>query len=413
MSNNVGQSAPSSPPPRKFLPSIRQVRRAAIVALTLVAGLGGIGIAVPWCYYRCHHVVLGKASVKGTVTKVGARIDGRVSAVEVELGQRVSKGQVLLKLEDRHLQAALDRAHAELESATRDLESEKLGIEHSRRRLNLETERVKGVRKKAGAEVEAQTSNLVSLQKQYERVTSLYKSGAAATSEMDRITGDRDRAQALVDAATGALEAAESNYEKAMNELDGLTVRETRLGVLESQVAAARARVATAEADLEATIIRAPDDGRVLERIVEVGGSARVGEPMISLWIGRGWIEAWADEKDLQRIQIGSRADVVLDACPNYKLSGRVEAIGLMSDKQLQPNPVPSDLHAILRQDAMVPVRIALAEDNSRVQLGLSAEVGIHRGAAGHTPTAGVATAEKQKKSTFDVKSVPLAKANQ
>src|SRR5262249_38100585 len=160
---------------------------------------------------------------------------------------------------------------------------------------------------------------------------------------------------------------------------EGLTVRESKLGVLESQIAVARSRVEGAEADLEATVIRAPEDGRVLERIVEVGGSARVGEPMIALWIGQGWIEAWANERDLPKIKVGSRTDVVLDACPNYKLSGHVEAIGLMSDKQLQPNPVPSDLHAILRQDAMVPVRIALTGDDSRIQLGLSAEVGIHK----------------------------------
>ena len=45
---------------------------------------------------------------------------------------------------------------------------------------------------------------------------------------------------------------------------------------------AAKAQVAGAEANLEASVNRAPDDGRVLERIVEVGGSAKVGEPMIS-----------------------------------------------------------------------------------------------------------------------------------
>ena len=241
----------------------------------------------------------------------------------------------------------------------------------------------------------------------------MYKTGAAASSEMDRITGERDRAQGLVDAATGVLEAAESNYEKAMNELDGLTVREARLGLLDSQVEVARARMAAAEADLEATVILAPEDGRVLERILEVGGSARVGEPMISLWIGRGWIEAWANEKDLQRIRVGNWADVVLDACPKYKFSGRVEAIGLMSDKQLQPNPVPSDLHTLLREDAMVPIRIALTEDNSRLQLGLSAEVGIHKESEAHMSAARPSAVADATDRPFTGKLIPLAKGNQ
>jgi len=175
------------------------------------------------------------------------------------------------------------------------------------------------------------------------------------------------------------LEAADSNQEKAMNELEGLRVREARLPVLESQIEMARARVAAAEADLEATVIQAPEDGRILERIVEVGGSAKVGEPMISLWIGRPWVEAWADERDLRKIKIGSPVDISLDASPQHKISGRVQAIGSVTDKQLQPTPVPPTLHAFLRVNAMVPIQIALDEDSPRTQLGLSAVVGIQK----------------------------------
>jgi membrane fusion protein (multidrug efflux system) len=356
--------------------------RISVFGVVGLLTIGAFAIAIPWCSYRDGHVVLSEAAIKGTVTRIGGRIDGRIKSIEVFPGQRVSQGEVLLRLEDRHLQAALDRARAELQSATKELQSEKMGIEQTRRRLTLEIDRLNGTRKKAAGELEAQKSNLVRLQKQYERTVSLTKTGAAAASEMDRITGDRDRAQALVDAATGVLEAADSNLEKAANELEGLRVRESRLSVLDSQIEMARARVAVAEADLEATVIRAPEDGCILERIVEVGGSARVGEPMISLWIGRAWVEAWADERDLRKIKLGAPVDISLDASPRHKLSGRVEAIGSVTDKQLQPTPVPSTLHAFLRPNAMVPIQIALDGDSSQIQLGLSAVVGIQKESA-------------------------------
>jgi len=343
--------------------------------------VGALAIAIPWVSYRLGYVVLSEAAVKGTVTKIGGRIEGRIKSIEVQPGQRITKGEVLLRLEDRHLQAALDRARAEEQSATRELQSEKMGIEQSRRRLKWEIDRINGARKKATGELEAQKSSLEKLQKGYDRIATLIKTGAAASVEMDRITGDRDRAQGLVEAATGILESAESNYQKSLNELEGLQVRETHLSVLESQVEMARARVAVAQADLEATVIRAPEDGRILERIVELGGSAKVGEPMISLWIGRAWVEAWADERDLSKIKIGSPVDISLDASPRHRLSGHVEAIGSVTDKQLQPTPVPSTLHSFVRQNAMVPVRIALEEDRSRIQLGLSAIVGIRKAA--------------------------------
>jgi membrane fusion protein (multidrug efflux system) len=355
------------------------VTRVSVIGFVSLLTVGAFAIAIPWLSYRYRHVVLSEAAIKGTVTKIGGRIEGRIKSIEVQPGQQVAKGDILLRLEDRHLQAALERARAELQSATNELASEKMGIEQTRRRLSWEIERLNGARKKATGELEAQRSSLAKLQKQYERIAALIKTGAAASIEMDRITGDRDRAQGLVEAATGVLESAESNYQKAMNELEGLRVREAHLSVLESQVEMARARVAVAEADLEATVLCAPEDGCILDRIVEVGGSAKVGEPMISLWVGRPWVEAWADERDLRKIKLGGCVDISLDASPRNKLSGRVEAIGAATDKQLQPTPVPSTLRAFLRQNAMVPIRIALDEDSSRIQLGLSAVVGIQK----------------------------------
>jgi multidrug resistance efflux pump len=381
--------------------------RAVVVLLVGLLTIAAVGLGLRWGWYRYHHVVLSEAVVKGTITHIGARIEGRIKSIEVEVGQSVAKGDILLRMEDSYLQAALERGRAELQSAAKELESEKMAIEQSRRRLALDIEQVNGLRKKASGELDAAKGNLASLEKQYERTAALLKSGAAATSEMDRITGERDRAQGAVKAASGVLETAESNFQKAQNELEGLRVRESRLQVLEAQVAVARARVNQAEAELEATVIRAPEAGRVLERTVELGGSAKVGEPMIVLWIGRPWVEAWADERDLRKFRIGSLADVSLDAAPGRKLVGRVESIGLMTDKQLLPGPVPLTYHSLgpvpltlhsflPPPPAMVPVRVAFSEDDSPLALGLSVLVGIQKEcSAGAGARSDVATTPK------------------
>ncbi len=181
----------------------RWATRLIVVLVVSLLTVGALAIAIPWVSYRFDHVVLSEAAVKGTVTKIGGRIEGRIKSIEVEPGQRIAKGEVLLRLEDRHLQAALDRARAEEQSATKELQSEKMGIEQTRRRLTWEIDRLNGMRKKAVGELDAQKSSLEKLQKGYERIVTLLKTGAAASIEMDRITGDRDRAQGLVGAATG------------------------------------------------------------------------------------------------------------------------------------------------------------------------------------------------------------------
>jgi membrane fusion protein (multidrug efflux system) len=354
-----------------------------VIVLLLTAA--AFAVAVPWARYRFNNLVLREATVRGVITKIGARMDGRVKSIDVRVGQRVNKGEVLLQMEDSHLQAALERARGELASATRELESEKLGIEQTRKRLTIETERFKSAIRKAQGELDAQKSSLTRLEKQYDRISSLVKDGAAARADLDKITGDRDRALALVTADMAVVEAAEANHERAINDLDGLKVRENHLGVLEAQITVARAKVATAEADIEASVVRAPEDGRVIETIVNAGGSAKVGEPILSLWTGKPWIEAWADERQLAAIQVNSPVDISFDASPNQKLRGHVESIGLVTDKQLQPAPVPSTLHAFVRPSAMVPIRIALEDEDAPVQLGLSVLVGIRKGSDAST----------------------------
>jgi membrane fusion protein (multidrug efflux system) len=374
----------ATPPPAATSPKSRApvFTRIIVSAMVVLLTLAAIAIAVPWAFYRYKHVVVGEAVIKGTITKTGSRIDGRIKSIEVEIGQQVVKDQVLLRLDDSHFQAGLEKTRAQLQSSISDLESEKLAIDQARRRLTLEIQRVKGNRSAAQGAVDAEKSNLERCEQQYSAISKLLTNGAAAKIDLINAAAARDRSVALIQAASGTLDAAEFSFEKAENELEGVRVRESRLGFFNSQIAGARAQVAAAESDLEATVIRAPEEGRVLERIVEVGGSAKVGEPMISLWIGRAWVEAWTDERDLNKFKIGSPVEISLDASPAHKLAGRVEAIGLASDKQLQPAPVPATLHAFVRQNAMVPVRISLEEDNARIQLGISAIVGITRGSS-------------------------------
>jgi len=155
---------------------------------------------------------------------------------------------------------------------------------------------------------------------------------------------------------------------------------------LAAEVELARQQVALCEANEAATVIRAPADGWVIDRIVEPGGSAKVGEPMMSLWLGPPWVEAWVNERKLDHIQIGSPADVTLSAFPGRKLHGQVEAIGVLTDTALQAETaslakaVPDTLHSFFVPDSMVPVRIVVPDSPVRLQPGLTALVGIRDG---------------------------------
>jgi membrane fusion protein (multidrug efflux system) len=368
-----GDSSGQSTPRRKRSVVRRFIVLLAVGLATVAAALTGAS----WFLYRVGHTVISNATVKGRLHRIGARIDGQVKSIEVHPSQRVSKGDVLIRLHDEHFQAALREAQSELNAAVKRREAEKLAIEHERLRLPLEVERCESVYQAAAGEVEAAASNRGQLEREFERTSSLIKAGVSSTSEMDRAQAERDNARALVKAAEGNLAAAQSNCRVARVQVEGLRVREAGLEVLAAEVERARQHLSAAEADLAATVIRAPEDGWVAERIVEPGGSAKVGEPILTLWLGEPWVEAWVDERRLSRIGIGRQVDITLTAFLGRKLRGRVDAIGVLADRELQAGTVPSSLHSLFPSDAMVPIRIAVEGTDLRLQPGLSAIVGI------------------------------------
>src|SRR5947207_3735325 len=111
-------------------PTIERARRGVTRMVVLMAiGLATVGLVLSgasWLLYRAGHTVISHATVRGRMHGIGARIDGQVRSVEVQPNQRVSKGDVLIYLEDQHFQAALREARSDLDAASQRYDAEKL-----------------------------------------------------------------------------------------------------------------------------------------------------------------------------------------------------------------------------------------------------------------------------------------------
>lgn len=368
---------PPTPPPHK------RWTRLVVLSLVALASVLILALGSSWGYYRWQHTVTHHATVEGRVYKIGTRLDGKVKTVEVQVGQRVAAGQVLVRLEDDHYVAAVGEAQAQLQSAINRLTVEKLAIAEARQELTLEMEHAQSDCTTATGALQSAIAAQNRWEQDYNRVSTLLKSGIGSQSELDTATWERDNARAQGAVAQGGLSAAEAAYQLARAQLEGLKVREAGLAVFTSDVDVARQQLGMAQADLSATVICCPADGWVIDRDVQPGGSAKVGEPLISLWLGAPWVEAWVDETTLSHITVGSPVDVTLPAFPNIKLQGQVEEIGVLTDTALaatadpQAKSVPDTLHSLFLFDAMVPIRIAVEDPPVRLQPGLTALVGI------------------------------------
>lgn len=308
----------------------RRIGRVVAIGVALViAGLVIIPLTL-WGRYSSAYVSSRNATVKGSITQVGAQIDGVVARVEVEAGQRVEKGQVLVRFEDHQLQANLLRARARLNEAVSRSSSAQTRIDAAQSQRN-----------------EAKV--------RYDQRVQLARTGAISLDELRT--------------AETRLRTAEAQERTTFADHDASG----------AEVSTAQAEMAIARADLEAAVIRAPADGKIVRRISEPGASVVVGQPVIALLIGEGvWVEAWIDQSDLSKVAVGNDVKVTMSSFPGRVFHGKVTSIGVSTDFELPDTAVPQSRNERMRTTPVVPVRIQLDESDGLMP-GLSAQVAIQK----------------------------------
>jgi len=236
--------------------------------------------------------------------EVGSKVMGKVAWVGVEKGDRVKAGQVVVRLEDDEYRARVEEARAalataearltELETGSRPEEIDRARAERDLARLNLE------------------------------RVQALVAQGVYAQQQLD-------------DART-RFEVAEKSYELVRQGPRKEQVEQAR-----AEVERARAALAFAETQLEATRIRAPREGTILERLVEAGemvttmfaGERGAKSVVVSLADLRDIrVELDINQNDFPRVSMNQLCDIVLEAYPDRHYRGQVVEIAPEANRQ-------------------------------------------------------------------------------
>ncbi|MGB8166523.1 MAG: efflux RND transporter periplasmic adaptor subunit [Chthoniobacteraceae bacterium] len=229
----------------------------------------------------------------------------RIIAVHVEEGQRVKKGDLLIELDPAAVQIKIDSARISVATAKAELERVRIGSAYA-----LAQERPQ----KNEINASAAASDMALHSEKIRMTEDLAKRGVISKKD-------------LIDAKL-TLTESERQLKMAQIEL-GMAEK----GALQSEVIAQNV-VAEAEnklrqrmKDLSDYQVRAPIDG-VVERVLVHAGefNPEPGKPSIVLAAG-GWFEAHVDQAALNRVQIGDRAEVRLEALPGQVVGGHVKSI--------------------------------------------------------------------------------------
>ena len=355
----------------------RRLVRWLVVSLTLM-----MLIIALWVFstHRVQNVISRHAFVKTELTSVGARFDGRVASVEVTPGTRVNAGQIIGRLDDSHLLAQEVEAKANIASLERTLVQETAAIEQERKTLAVASQETKARAEATRSEVQAAKIRVAETQEYWRIRQELFKSGMISAEALREANLKRQLAQEQLVAAQNNASAADAAVRNAELNIAGIAIRQQRLGILSSEINAAKGKLARVQADLASTIIKAPTDGMIVRWLVNSGGSIRVGTPIVSMLIGSDrWVEAWIDEDELEHAHIGGAAMVSFPSLPGKQFEGVIERIGVTTDLEEPVVAVPEPRTTRIRSAPIIAVVIRLLNPPGELLPGLSAIVDINR----------------------------------
>ena len=258
-----------------------------------------------------HHVVTDNAYVGADTAQVTPLVGGPVRDVLVQDTQQVRRGDVLVRLDDTDARIAVARAEAELASTIRRVK----GLVATDSGLAAQVSARVEDERKAEAQFAAAHSEYDKARIDLQRREALAESGAVSGDELTSARNAFNTATANLHVAEAARSQAAAGHDAAIGsrEANHVLIADTTVDN-NPDVLAARAALDQARVDLERTVVRAPVDGVVSRRQVQVGQrvAARHAMLMIVVPIQAAYVDANFKEVQLAKVRPGQPVDADL-----------------------------------------------------------------------------------------------------
>jgi multidrug efflux pump subunit AcrA (membrane-fusion protein) len=279
----------------------------------------------------------------GAEVRVGARISGKVERLYANIGDHVTKGQVVAELEKADLEATVAQRQSELELAQAELAAVEslLPREIEKTRLDLE---------------ESQATYTLA-ENVLARTRQLHQKHTISDDEWDQGKERYSVSKTRVASARNALKLAETRYAEELRHA-------------KAEIARAASALKNARVHLSYATITAPIDGVIASVSTEEGETVAAGMQaptfVTIIDLERLQVDAYVDEVDIGKVKVGQHAVFTVDAFPATEFEGRVSAV--YPKAVIQDNVVNYDVvvdietpyHGLLRPEMTASVTVFL-----------------------------------------------------
>ncbi|MBT1075428.1 HlyD family efflux transporter periplasmic adaptor subunit [Geobacter grbiciae] len=349
-------------------------RKKLLIALAAIVVISAVSATAYGLLYGSNFVSTDNAYTAVEVAQVTPSVSGTISDVLVTDTQTVKKGDVLVRVDQTDARLALAQAEADLGRAIRRVK----GFVANDGSLNAQITAREADEKRAAAQLRSAEADFERAQIDLKRRETLSKSGSVSGDELTRSQNAFAAAKANLDAIRAAIAQAEANRSTAISsrEANAVLIAGTSVDT-NPEVALARARRDQAAVDLERTVIRAPVDGIVAKRQVQVGQRVQAGTPLLSVVpVQEMHVDANFKEVQLKKVRVGQPVTLHADIYgKSVTYRGTVEGFSGGSGSAFSAIPAQNATGNWIKVVQRLPVRIKLdpAElQKSPLKVGLS-----------------------------------------
>jgi len=368
----------------EFVAAARKAKRKK-----MFAGLAG-GIALIGAGYSAmdalvwsKHAETDNAYVGADVAQVTSQLAAPVSAVLVEDTKQVHKGDVLVHLDDTDAKIAVANAEANLATAIRRVQ----GLHATDSGLGAQIAARAADQGKAAALVFAAQADLEKAKTDLQRRQAVAATGAVSQDELTSVRTAYNNAAAALRAAQAAQAQAAAAREAAVGERNANLAMIANVSVDNNpEVLAARAALAQAQVDLQRTVIRAPIDGVVTRRQVQVGQRVQPGSMLMTVVpVQAVYVDANFKEVELKKVNLGQPVTLWSDLYgEGVKYHGTVQGFSGGTGAAFALVPAQNATGNWIKVVQRLPTRIALdpkelAAHPLRVGLSMNVDVDVSR----------------------------------
>ncbi|PZP41910.1 MAG: HlyD family secretion protein [Pseudopedobacter saltans] len=322
------------------------------------------------------HTSTEDAQVSSDMSPVIPRVSGYIKEVRVKENQMVHRGDTLVVLDDRDYAVKVEAADAALETAKTNVNVAAAGTQVTQSNVQSSQQNIGTI----DAQIKEAEVNVWRTQKDYDRYANLIKDHTITQQQYEQALAAKQSAERQLDVLK-AQRAATAKQVSAVASQEHVNKSQTKVAT--AQIKQAQASLDAAKLDLTYTVVIAQADGQIGKVNLQPGQYVTAGTTLLVIVPSDSkWVIANFKETQLDKMEVGQKATIRVDAYPDEELEGVVTSLSPATGAAQSLLPPDNASGNFVKVVQRVPVRIDFKEKNNaiykKIRNGMNVEADVH-----------------------------------